>query len=78
MNSTIITLDELTAETIRQLACAEQRSETEIVRDALSLYAQAGRRPLPIGVGLYRSGVHDGSEQARTLIRDAVREGRWP
>jgi hypothetical protein len=78
MNPPIITLDEQTAATIRQLASAEQRSETEIVRDALALYTQAGRRPLPIGMGQYRSGAHDVSEQARTLIRDAVREGRWP
>ena len=78
MNSTNITLDERTAATIRELASAEQRPETEIVRDALALYAQAGRRPVPIGVGQYRSGAHDGSEQARTLIRDAVKEGQWP
>ena len=28
-----------------------------------ALYAQTGRRPLPVGVGRYRSGAHDVSEQ---------------
>jgi len=78
MNPTTIVLDEQTAAAIRQLALEEQRSETEVVRDALALYAQAGRRPLPIGLGRYRSGTHDVSEQARRLIREAVGEGRWP
>ena len=35
MNPSVITLDEQTAATIRELASAEQRPETEIVRDAL-------------------------------------------
>lgn len=78
MNPPVITLDEQTAATIRELASAEQRPEMEIVRDALALYARTERRPRPIGVGQYRSGAHDVSEQARALIRDAVREGRWP
>jgi hypothetical protein len=78
MNPPVITLDEQASATIRQLASEEQRSDRAIVRDALALYAQAGRRPLPIGVGQYWSRAHDVTEQARTLIRDAVREGRWP
>jgi Ribbon-helix-helix protein, copG family len=78
MDTPAIALDERTLETIRQLAAEERRPEAEIVRDALELYAQAGKRPAPIGVGRYRSGSHDVSERARELIRDAVREGRWP
>jgi len=78
MDSQMIALDEQTAEAVRQLAAEERRPESEIVRDALALYARAGKRPTPIGVGRYRSGSHDVSERARSLIRDAVKEGRWP
>ncbi|MGP0070215.1 MAG: ribbon-helix-helix protein, CopG family [Isosphaeraceae bacterium] len=78
MNPAPIILDEQTAATIRQLASQERRSETEVVRDALALYARTGPRPLPVGVGKYRSGSHDVAQQAGALIRDAVKEGRWP
>jgi hypothetical protein len=78
MDPPTIMLDEQTAATVRQLAAEKRRPEMGTVRDALALYARAGRRPAPIGLGRYRSGAHDISERARTLIRDAVREGRWP
>jgi hypothetical protein len=39
MNAPMITLDEQTAATILRLAEAERLTETEIVRDALALYA---------------------------------------
>jgi predicted transcriptional regulator len=78
-NVTAITiqLDDDMAEALRRLAVLEQRSETDIVRTALAAYAQSSR-PLPKGLGKYHSGRTDISERARELIREDVKEGRWP
>jgi hypothetical protein len=70
-------LDDDTAEALRRLAALEQRSETEIVRTALAAYAQASM-PRPTGIGKYHSGRTDVSAKARDLIREDVKEGRWP
>ena len=77
MTSITIHLDDDVAEALRRLAAAEQRTETEIVRAALVAYAQSAR-PLPKGIGKYHSGRPDVSEKARELIREDVKEGRWP
>ena len=65
------------AEVVRRLAASQNRSETEVVRDALAAYVQTAR-PLPKGVGKYHSGQTQVSEQARDLLREAVKEGSWP
>jgi hypothetical protein len=65
-----------TAEKLRYLVETEQRSEAEIVRDALEAYAP--RRPLPKGAGKYHSGRSDVSQRAEEILRDAVKEGTWP
>ncbi len=65
------------AEKLRHLVEAEQRSEVEIVRDALEAYAPSRRR-LPKGAGKYRSGRRDTSQNVEQILRDAVKEGKWP
>jgi len=77
MTSITVQLDDDVAEALRRLAAAEQRSETDIVRTALAAYAQTSR-PLPTGMGKYHSGRTDVAERARDLIREDVKEGRWP
>ena len=77
MTSITITVDDETAAALRRLATAEQRSEADIVRTALAAYSQ-GTRPRLKGVGRYRSGRSDVSAKARELIREDVKEGRWP
>lgn len=76
MTSITIAVDDKTAVALRRLAALEQRSEANIVRTALAVYAQAAR-PRPTGIGKYHSGRGDVSEQARQLIREDVKEGRW-
>lgn len=80
MVRTTVYLEEDTALAIRQLAEAENRPQAEIIREALNTYlrqAQAqGRRPLPPGIGAYRSGRQDVSEQAEALLRQAARRRR--
>lgn len=77
MVSIQVQLDDETGELVRRLAAAQDRSECDIVRDAVVAYAQAGR-PMPKGIGQFHSGRQDVSETARNILRDAVKEGRWP
>jgi predicted transcriptional regulator len=72
-----IQLDDRLAELLRELAAAQVRSESEVVSEALTAYAET-RRPAPQGMGKYHSGRHDTSANARSILREAVREGRWP
>jgi hypothetical protein len=77
MSSITIEISGTAAEKLRKLVALEQRTETEIVSDALEAYIPVRRR-LPKGTGKYRSGQTDISRNAEDLLRDAVKEGRWP
>jgi hypothetical protein len=77
VTSSTITVDDETAAALRALAAAEKRSEADIVRTALAAYSQ-GARPRLKGIGKYHSGRTDVSQKARALIREDVKEGRWP
>ena len=80
MLRTTVYLDEETALAIRQLADTEQRSQAEIIREALRIYLEQAEchtsRPLPKGIGAYRSGRHDVAEQAEELLRNAAQRRR--
>ena len=71
-----ITIDDETALALRRLAELEQRSEADIVRTALAAYAKA--RPPLQGIGKYHSGRNDISVKARELIREDVKDRKWP
>jgi hypothetical protein len=79
INMTAITvhLNDDMAEELRRLAAAQERSEAEVVCEALSAYVQTVR-PLPKGMGKYHSGQGNVSEQARDPIRQAVKDKQWP
>ncbi|MBI1831428.1 MAG: CopG family transcriptional regulator [Planctomycetes bacterium] len=77
MTAITVHLNDGMAEELRRLAAAQQRSETEIVCEALAAYVQTAR-PLPKGMGKYRSGHGNVSEQARDLLRQAVKDKQWP
>lgn len=62
---------------LQHLVDAEQRSEAQIVRDALDAYAPRARR-LPKGAGKYHSGFSDTSHNVDKSLKDAVKEGQWP
>ena len=72
-----IQLDDRLAEVVRQLAATQDRSESEVVSEALVVYAET-KRPAPQGLGKYHSGRRDTSTNARAILRDAVKERRWP
>ncbi len=77
MTAITVHLNDDMAEELRRLAVAQQRSEMEIVCEALAGYVQTAR-PMPNGLGKYHSGHGNVSEQARDLIRQAVMEQQWP
>jgi hypothetical protein len=77
MTSITVLLDDATAEALRRLAALEKRSEEKIVCTAIAAYAQTSR-PKPQGAGKCHSGRSDVSARARDIIRDDVKEGRWP
>jgi predicted transcriptional regulator len=77
MPAITVELDEDLAENLRRLAAEREQSETNIVCEALAAYVQSAR-PLPRGMGKYRSGQARTSEQARELLRQAAKGGVWP
>jgi plasmid stability protein len=77
MTSITIQLDDEVAATLRRLAASQDRSETEIVREALAAYAQTVR-PLPKGIGKYHSGRKDTSDKADDILCDAVSDSQYP
>ena len=77
MVSLTVQLDERVAEAVSKLAAAQNRSESEVVQEAVAAYARM-TRPMPHGMGKYRSGRGDISEDAEDILRDAAKEGQWP
>jgi metal-responsive CopG/Arc/MetJ family transcriptional regulator len=77
MTAITVPLNDDIAEELRRLAAAQERSEIDIVREAVAAYVQT-TRPLPKGVGKYHSGQGHLSEQARDLVRQAVKDQQWP
>ena len=77
MTAITVHLKDDMAEELRRLAAAQERSETDIISEALAAYVQTAR-PLPKGMGKYHSGQGNVSEQARDLLRQAVKDKQWP
>jgi Ribbon-helix-helix protein, copG family len=76
MRKTTLYLDEETDLSLKQLARAQGRSQAEVVREALAIYAAGAERPRPVGIGAYRSGRSDVSASAERLLRAAARRSR--
>jgi hypothetical protein len=77
MTAITVELKDDIVEDLRRLAAAQDRTETEIVREALTVYVRSVH-PLPTGMGKYRSGKSNVSEQARELLRKDAKDGVWP
>ena len=79
MLRTTIYLDEETVLAVRQLAGQQQCSQADVIREALRRYLECQPeypRPMPPGIGAYRSGRQDVSARAEDLLREAVRRRR--
>jgi metal-responsive CopG/Arc/MetJ family transcriptional regulator len=77
MTAITVQLNDDMAEELRRLASAQARSEMEIVCEAVAAYVQTAR-PLPKGMGTYHSGQSNVSDQARDVLRQAVKDKQWP
>ncbi len=77
MTAITVQLSDDMAHELRRLAQSQQRSETEIVTEALAAYVRTAR-PLPKGLGKYHSGQSNVAKQARDLLRQAVKDKQWP
>ncbi|MGD2115765.1 MAG: ribbon-helix-helix protein, CopG family [Acidobacteriota bacterium] len=67
-------LDEQVALKLRQIAKMEDRSQAEVIHEALLAYTRKAERPRPKGIGKYRSGRSDVSERAEEILRRAARD----
>jgi len=76
MVRTTLYLEEETANVLEQLATQEGRSEGEVIREALLTYKSRQTRPVPKGIGKYRSGHSDISQKAEELLFQNVRKDR--
>lgn len=77
MVSMTIRLDERLADLLREMAESQQRSQEELVVEAVSLYATRPGGKLPKGIGAHRSGRSDVSANARAILRQEARSGEW-
>ncbi len=78
MVKTTVYLEPETALALQHLANQEGRSQAELIREALQLYTRRVHRPKLKGVGKYRSGRSDISVRAEELLKEAVRNKKWP
>jgi|FLYL01.1.fsa_nt_gi hypothetical protein len=78
MVKTTVYLDAETALVLKQLARAQDRSQAELIREAIDLYTRRSEPPKPQGIGRFRSGRRDVSERAEELLEEALRAGKWP
>ena len=80
MQRTTVYLDEEIAVAIRNFAESQNRSQAEIIREALAKYVKeaerTNRRPSISGVGAYRSGRSDVSERAEKILQELARKRR--
>lgn len=80
MLRTTVYLNEDEALAIRRLSVVRRRPQAEIIRDAISRYIDSSndelKQSLPPGVGAYKSGRSDVSQNADDLLRKAARKKR--
>jgi ribbon-helix-helix CopG family protein len=77
MVKTTVYLEQEVALALRQLSAVQGRSQAELIRDALAAYTQGTVRPMPKGMGKYRSGEPDVAQRAKQILADAAKKRRW-
>ena len=80
MVKTTVYLNEDVVNRLRALARMRDRSQAEMIRDALARFVEAEsqsmERPHPVGIGQFRSGRPDVGRSAEELLRQAARKRR--
>ena len=75
MTKTTLYLDESTLLGLKELAHSQGLKRSVLIREALKSYVERHGRPLPKGIGAYRSGRSDISERAEELLAARPRPG---
>jgi hypothetical protein len=65
-----------TAAVLQALAANEKRSVNDVLRDAVAAHPGRGKRPLPKGIGKYRSGQSGIAQNIRKILRKDIQEGK--
>lgn len=73
MVKTTVYLEPEVAVALRELARSEEKSQAELIREALEIYTKRVKRPKPVGIGRFRSGRSDVSVRAEELLGKAAR-----
>lgn len=73
---TTLYLEDETAAALKRIARGQGRSQSEVIREALTQYAEAAPLPAPQGIGGYRSGRRDVSAKAEEILRRRARTRR--
>lgn len=80
MVKTTVYLGDQVVQRLRGLARLQGRSQAELIREALQRFVEGEsaslERPVPVGVGRFRSGRSDIGTQAEKLLRQAARSKR--
>ncbi|MBI3682899.1 MAG: ribbon-helix-helix protein, CopG family [Acidobacteria bacterium] len=77
MVKSTVYLHEDVALRLRQMAQVSGRPQAELIREALMLYTEQAKRPLPRGIGAYRSGRHDLSRRTEEILAKAAKARQW-
>jgi hypothetical protein len=73
-----VELDEQTAAVVQELAVNENRTASDVIRDAVAAYPGKRKRRLPKGAGKYSSGQAGIAQNILAILLKDVEEGRWP
>jgi hypothetical protein len=78
MVKTTVYLDTDLVVSLRDLSQRKRKPQAELIREAIRKYARANPPPLPAGMGMFDSGRTDISRNYKKLLKQAVRDRRWP
>jgi metal-responsive CopG/Arc/MetJ family transcriptional regulator len=70
MTKTTLYLEDSMMLSLKELARAQGRKQSALIREALQKYLDRHERPEPKGIGAYRSGRQDVSERAEELLAE--------
>ena len=77
MTKTTLYLETEMTFSVRQCANTEGRSQADVIRAAISAYTRDRvRQPIP-GAGKFRSGTQDTAENAKQILKEASKAGKW-
>lgn len=74
VKTTTFYLEAEIASALQRIARSQERSKSDVIREALARYAGAMPPPAPQGIGGYRSGRPDVGTKAEEILRWRARD----